>query len=225
MPELPLFPLQIVVFPGEEVPLHIFEPRYRQLVKDTAESGASFGIVLTRRGRGMGGQGMDPADREPTHEIGCTVRMEATEAFPDGRYNIMCRGERRFRIIEKLGERPYWVAEVEFLDDPADAYSAAAGQAYVDTAALYREHLGLALALQNSWQRRYRLPSGSVELVNHIGSRLEAPPSVKQEVLKAETAVEQLNLLSRVLRTTNRQLQDRVELHHRQRYSGLGAGN
>ena len=49
MVELALFPLQIVVFPGEEVPLHIFEPRYRQLVKDTADSGAPFGIVLTRR--------------------------------------------------------------------------------------------------------------------------------------------------------------------------------
>ncbi len=225
MVELALFPLQIVVFPGEEVPLHIFEPRYRQLVKDTSDSGEPFGIVLTRRTRGSGGGGSDPEDHEPTHEIGCTVRMEATEAFPDGRYNIMCRGEHRFRIIEKLGERPYWVAEVEYLNDPADAYSQAAGEAYVDAAALYREHLGLALALQNSWQRRYRLPSAAIELVNHIGSRLEAPASVKQEVLKAETAVEQLNLLSRVLRTTNRQLHDRVDLHHRQRYSGLGAGN
>lgn len=225
MVELALFPLQIVVFPSEEVPLHIFEPRYRQLVKDTAESGNPFGIVLTRRGRSGAARGPDPQDREPTHEIGCTVRMEATEAFPDGRYNIMCRGERRFRIVERLGERPYWVAEVEFLDDPPDAYSQAAGEAYVDAAKLYREHLGLALALQNSWQRRFRLPSGAIELVNHIGSRLEAPPTVKQEVLKAETTVEQLNLLSRVLRTTNRQLLDRVELHHRQRYSGLGAGN
>ncbi len=221
MPELPLFPLQIVVFPGESVPLHIFEPRYRQLVKDTLETSEPFGIVLTRRTR----QQATPEDREPTHEIGCTVRMESNEAFPDGRFNIGCIGERRFRIIEKLGERPYWVANVEYLDDPADAESADAYTAYSDAAGLYRDHLGLALALQNSWQRTYRLPRRPNPLVNHIASSIEAPASVKQEVLKSESTVEQLNLLSRILRASNRQLNDRVHLHHKQRYEGLGVGN
>ncbi len=221
MPQLPLFPLQIVVFPGETVPLHIFEPRYRQLVKDTLDSGDPFGIVLTRRTR----QSATPDDREPTHEIGCTVRMESTEAFPDGRYNIGCIGEHRFRIIEKLGERPYWIAEVEFLDDPLDAESSEAYSACEDTAELYREHLGLTLALQNSWQRTYRLPRAPKQLVNRIGSQIEAPASVKQEVLKSESTVEQLNLLGRILRASNRQLTDRVDLHHQQRYSGLGVGN
>ena len=221
MPELPLFPLQIVVFPGESVPLHIFEPRYRQLVKDTLQSGEPFGIVLTRRTR----QTATPEDREPTHEVGCTVRMESNEAFPDGRFNISCVGEQRFRIVEKLGERPYWVANVELLEDPPDAESAEAYSAYSDTAGLYREHLGLALALQNSWQRSYRLPRRPNPLVNHIASSIEAPASVKQEVLKSESTVEQLNLLSRILRASNRQLIDRVSLHHKQRYEGLGVGN
>lgn len=221
MPELPLFPLQIVVFPGESVPLHIFEPRYRQLVKDTIESGEPFGIVLTRRTR----QRATQEDREPTHEVGCTVRMESNEAFPDGRFNIGCVGQRRFRIIEKLGERPYWVANVEFLDDPEDSESDQAYIAYDTAASLYRDHLGLALALQNSWQRTYRLPRRPTTLVNHIGSSIEAPASVKQEVLKSESTVEQLNLLSRILRASNRQLMDRVSLHHKQRYEGLGVGN
>ena len=108
------------------MPLHIFEPRYRQLVKDTLDTGDPFGIVLTRRTR----QSATTEDREPTHEIGCTVRMETNEAFPDGRFNIGCIGERRFRIIEKLGERPYWVANVEYLDDPPDAESTEAYTAY-----------------------------------------------------------------------------------------------
>ncbi|MDE2746367.1 MAG: LON peptidase substrate-binding domain-containing protein [Chloroflexota bacterium] len=221
MPELPLFPLQIVVFPGESVPLHIFEPRYRQLVKDTLQTGDPFGIVLTRRSR----QQPTSEDREPTHEVGCTVRMESNEAFPDGRFNIGCIGERRFRIIEKLGERPYWVADVEYLDDPNDSESAEAYGAHDATSALYREHLGLALALQNSWQRSYRLPGRPNPLVNHVASSIEAPASVKQEVLKSESTVEQLNLLSRILRASNRQLTDRVHLHHKQRYEGLGVGN
>ena len=221
MPELPLFPLQIVVFPGETVPLHIFEPRYRQLVKDTLDSGEPFGIVLTKRTR----QAATQQDREPTHEVGCTVRLETSEAFPDGRFNIGCIGERRFRIIDKLGERPYWVAEVEYLDDPDDKGSDGAYVAYDAAAELYRDHLGLALALQNSWQRSYRLPRRPYPLVNHIASRIEAPATVKQEILKSESAIEQLNLLSRILRASNRQLTDRVHLHHRQRYEGLGVGN
>ena len=224
MAELALFPLQIVVFPGEETPLHIFEPRYRQLVKDTAESGDPFGIVLMKRGAQRSRGGM-ATSAEETHEIGCTVRMESAEAFPDGRYNILCRGERRFRILEMLGERPYWVAEVEYLDDPSDAEGEAAGAAGAETAELYREHLHFNLALQNSWQRSYRLPRRPAALVNHIGAQVEAPPSVKQEVLKSESAVEQLRLLARVLRAANRQLIDRVDLHRRQRYQGLGVGN
>lgn len=221
MPELPLFPLQIVVFPGETVPLHIFEPRYRQLVKDTLESGEPFGIVLTKRTR----QSATQQDREPTHEVGCTVRLETSEAFPDGRFNIGCIGERRFRIVDKLGERPYWIAEVEYLEDPDDMESDGAYVAHDAAAELYRDHLGLALALQNSWQRSYRLPRRPYSLVNHIASRIEAPATVKQEILKSESAIEQLNLLSRILRASNRQLSDRVHLHHRQRYEGLGVGN
>ena len=97
--------------------------------------------------------------------------METNEAFPDGRFNIGCIGERRFRIIEKLGERPYWVANVEYLDDPSDAESTEAYTAYDAAASLYRDHLGLALALQNSWQRTYRLPRRPNPLANHV--RLE----------------------------------------------------
>lgn len=224
MVELALFPLQIVVFPGEETPLHIFEPRYRQLVKDISESGDPFGIVLVKRGAGRSRGGL-MTQAEETHEVGCSVRMESAEAFPDGRYNILCRGERRFRIREMLGERPYWVAEVEYLEEPSDAGSDAAVSAREETVDLYRGHLEMMLALQNCWQRSFRLPRTAVGLVNHVGAHVEAPPSVKQEVLKAESAVEQLRLLSRVLRASNRQLVDRVDVHRRQRYWGLGAGN
>lgn len=215
MTRLPLFPLQIVVFPNETVPLHIFEPRYRQLVRDMTGADAPFGIALLRRG----------GQAEETHEIGCSVRIQQTEPFPDGRYNVICLGERRFRIVERLDAAPYWIAEVEYLDDPADSEHVDAYSAASETAQLYRQHLGMTLALENLWQRRFSLPTSPIRLINHIGARVEAPPSVKQEVLKAPTAVEQLRLLARLLRATNRQLADRVGLHQRQRWSGLGAAN
>lgn len=216
MTQLALFPLQIVVFPGEEVPLHIFEPRYRQLVQDVAQSGDPFGIVLAKHA---------PRGREEWHDVGCTVRMESAEAFPDGRFNIGCRGEQRFRIVERLGERPYWIAEVDLLDDPGDGRDDGTIDAAETTAELYREHLGMSLALENSWQRRYRLPADPVRLVNHVGSRLEAPNTVKQEVLRSESALEQLRLLARMLRSANRSLEGRVALHRQARWQGLGVAN
>lgn len=217
MTELALFPLQIVVFPGEEAPLHIFEPRYRQLVRDISDSGDPFGIVLSKRTPRQG--------EEEWHEVGCSVRMESAEAFPDGRFNITCRGERRFRVLRRLGERPYWTAEVEWIADADEREEADAEEGAEATAELYREHLALSLALENCWQRRYRLPRRPSRLVNHIGSRIEAPPTVKQEVLKAETALEQLRLLARMLRSANRTMEGRVELHRRQHWHGLGAAN
>ena len=216
MTQIALFPLQIVVFPGEEVPLHIFEPRYRQLVQDIAQSGDPFGIVLAKHA---------PRGREEWHEVGCTVRLESAEAFADGRFNILCRGERRFRIVERLGERPYWVAEVDLLDDPDDAGSDAAADGAEVASELYREHLQLSLALENSWQRRYPLPSDPVRLVNHIGARFDAPNTVKQEVLRSDSALEQLRLFTRVLRSANRSLEGRVELHRQAHWQGLGVAN
>ena len=81
-----LFPLQLVVVPGEVVPLHIFEERYKRLVGETRDGG-EFGIVL--------------AEEDSLRECGCTVRVaEVLEQLDDGRLNILVEGSRRFRLVE-----------------------------------------------------------------------------------------------------------------------------
>lgn len=106
---LPLFPLQVVLLPGQRLPLHIFEERYKLMIGECVEKGAPFGIVL--------------AEKSGVHKIGCAARViQVIEKFPDGRLNILTRGERRFELFRTYDARPYLEGEVgDFLDDSEDA--------------------------------------------------------------------------------------------------------
>lgn len=109
---LPLFPLQLVVFPGEATPLHIFEERYREMVGEAEAAGTEFGIVRTIA-RGSG------SDRENgIASTGCTVTVESVvNRYPDGRFDVVTRGKRRFRIVSLDDEKAYLRGEVAYFDD------------------------------------------------------------------------------------------------------------
>jgi Lon protease-like protein len=113
---LPLFPLGTVLLPGASLPLHIFEPRYRQLTVDLvtgAVPGRSFGVVAIRQGYEVG----QTANVE-LHEIGCTAAMREARRLPDGRFDILTCGERRFRLLDvDASSAPYLVGTVEFVPD------------------------------------------------------------------------------------------------------------
>jgi len=101
---LPLFPLQLVAFPGTAVPLHIFEERYRQMVGRAETAGTEFGIVLSKDGGVV--------------NAGCTVVVETvTERYPDGRFDIIARGRRRFSLLSIDQEESWIRGEVEYFDD------------------------------------------------------------------------------------------------------------
>lgn len=101
---LPLFPLQLVAFPGSAIPLHIFEDRYKEMVGEAEAAGTEFGIVLSKDGGIV--------------NAGCTVVVESvTERFPDGRFNVITRGKRRFTLLGIDEEKDYLRGEVEFFDD------------------------------------------------------------------------------------------------------------
>jgi uncharacterized protein len=114
--ELPLFPLHLVLFPGRPLPLHLFEPRYRQMLRDCLAADGRFGVVAIRAGREVGA----PAE---TFQVGTIAKIEHVDALDDGRYDILTRGVERFRILHALEGTPYARAEVELLTDgdPADA--------------------------------------------------------------------------------------------------------
>ena len=100
-----LFPLNLVLFPHTQVPLHIFEPRYRTLINESLATGVEFGINLVDQGH--------------LHQVGCLAKVvDVTERFTDGRLDIIIEGTRRFRLIDvEEGEQPYVVGHIEYVDD------------------------------------------------------------------------------------------------------------
>ena len=116
MPELGLFPLPIVLVPTERIPLHIFEPRYKELIEECVETGAEFGLVLAT------GDGA-------VHEIGTRARVtDLIERLEDGRMNVVVEGGERFRLVELTSGRSFTTGVVEEVvdeDDPASPVDAA----------------------------------------------------------------------------------------------------
>ena len=105
---VPLFPLRIVLFPGTPQLLHVFEPRYRQLLADCLEADRHFGLALLKPERNV----PEPGD------VGCMAVIKANTRLPDGRSDILIEGEQRF-AIESVDptDRPYFVASVRHYDD------------------------------------------------------------------------------------------------------------
>lgn len=113
---LPLFPLGTVLLPGASLPLHVFEPRYRQLTVDLvtgAVPGRSFGVVAIRQGHA------EVAEPAPAmHEIGCSAVLREARRLPDGRFDVVSLGDRRFRLLEvDATSAPYLVGTVEWVPD------------------------------------------------------------------------------------------------------------
>jgi ATP-dependent Lon protease len=108
---IPLFPLNVVLLPGAELPLHIFEPRYRQMVKDCLEDNSEFGMLL--------------ALPNGVARVGCTAEIvDVVKRYDDGRMDILTTGRSPFRAVHLFTENPVLVGQVDYLEDrevPADA--------------------------------------------------------------------------------------------------------
>ncbi|MGI9099707.1 MAG: LON peptidase substrate-binding domain-containing protein [Solirubrobacteraceae bacterium] len=121
--DFPLFPLPLVALPHELVPLHIFEARYRTMFDELLDRESEFGIVWSTEGA--------------PRQVGCACEItEVLERMDDGRLNVLTRGTRPFRIVERQADRPYPAATVEFLEDksekPDDDAAASARSAYAE---------------------------------------------------------------------------------------------
>jgi Lon protease-like protein len=105
---LPLFPLQVVLLPGAELPLHIFEDRYKEMMGEVIRERMEFGVIL--------------ANEKGIVNTGCTAMIDKVlREYPDGRLDILARGRRRFEIMRLNDERSFLRGSVEFFDDEGDA--------------------------------------------------------------------------------------------------------
>jgi Lon protease-like protein len=195
---LPIFPLpNVVLFPNVFLPLHIFEPRYRQMIADALESDRMIGMVLLRPGWQRDYEG-----RPPVYPIGCSGVITHVDRLPDGRYNIVLRGVERFRIVEEDDRRSYRRAHIDPLPE-----STCRGE---DVAAIRSQRAKLDALLAPAIERRLadiageaRIPEAmpDEDLVNALAQYLELEPLEKQALLeqrslrsRAESLVELLEM-------------------------------
>jgi Lon protease-like protein len=173
-PLLPLFPLDLVLLPGNPLPLHIFEPRYKELIGECLDGNKTFGIVRTKE--------------EGIADIGCTAEIvEVTKKYPDGRLDILTAGRRRFEVLAVDQERSFLRAEVMYLED--EPRSPSVDQA--DRALQLRsEIMQLAGMDEDS-----RPDEPSAQLSFHIAGPLPLDPDFKQSLLVMRSEADRMESL------------------------------
>lgn len=189
---IPLFALpNVVLFPKTYLPLHIFEPRYRQMVSDAVSGGQCIGMVLLKEGWES-----DYYGNPPVFPMGCVGRLVNVQPMADGRSNILLQGLERFEITEESFDRPYRRASIRLRTRTAEATLGAA----------VREQL--VHALENYLRSRQELPArqgwlreevGDEVLVNTLSTYLECTPLEKQFLLEADSLHQQARRLGDLL--------------------------
>lgn len=219
--DLPIFPLPIVLFPGVAQPLHIFEPRYRRMLADCLEGDRRFGVAYAAGTPG----GADAESAPRPGDLGCVALIQRAQALPDGRSNVLTRGEQRFVLESWLAtDRPYRVGRVaEFDDEPEDAAEATALAAEV-RAAFARVTAALA-TLTDHDPDAAEAPADPQGLSFHIAAALELEPEVKLQFLQIRSTATRLRRLATLLRPLAADAERRAAVHHRARGNGKGGAH
>ncbi len=197
---LPLFPLNLVLFPGMDLPLHIFEERYKDMIGECLEQDVPFGVVLIKDGMEVGA----PADPE---RIGTSTRILRSEVLGQGRMNIMTKGERRFEIEEIVQRVPHVVGRVRFLVEIE-------GEGCADLVPqINEEYVNLVqnlAALTGGYTSRVDIPEDPIELSYAIAANLDMEPHLRQSLLVTETAATRLFDLIPLLKQGHEALRERI---------------
>jgi Lon protease-like protein len=197
--EIGLFPLELVLLPGERVPLHIFEDRYRELIGECLSDGIEFGLILE--------------NEDGLREVGTsTAVVELIDTFEDGRMNVLVEGRGRFRVVELTEGRSFQTAEVEALEDDGETPT---GDEVEHALSVFRRLVTVAEADE------IEQPSaGSPHLSFELASRVDFGHELKQELLELRSERRRLRRLSELLEQAVAALAREREV--RQRASGNG---
>jgi Lon protease-like protein len=181
----PMFPLGMVALPTESVPLHIFEDRYRRMIEECLESECEFGIVWL--------------SEEELKPIGCACEIDRVlERLDDGRLNIVARGTRPFRLVERQDDLPYPAAIVEFLSEQEEEPDPEVAQ---ETRGLYAELVEQATDKQLDEEELAELDAYTMAATIEFGT------DVKQELLELRSENARLRLLTLLFRAAIKRLE------------------
>jgi len=177
--DIPLFPLNVVLMPGTPLPLHIFEERYKQMVNECMDSETEFGMIL--------------ADESGTRQVGCTARIvELVQRYDDGRMVILVEGSRRFKLNDIFTGKPYYVGDVEYLEDGPEE----------DVSTLAEECVALLervveAATEGSVGIEIEPPYRNLSFA--IAGRIEFDLETRQQILELPTEKERLAKVKKLL--------------------------
>ena len=176
MDNMPLFLLNIVAVPKERIPLHIFEPRYKRMIKDSIKTGDPFGIVLK--------------DDKGVKSIGCSVKIiRVLKEHPTGEYDIIVQGQQCFRIKDKMQENDQlWIGNVTYLE----GQESATADLLEKTRDQYL-HILLKLGL-NEDMERHMSKSRSFDFIEFIN----LPNKIKQQLIETNDENQRLEIINRI---------------------------
>jgi Lon protease-like protein len=206
---LPLFPLGLVLFPGVSVPLHLFEPRYRQMLADVREGDRRFGIVCAMAGT--------PERELPAGRAGCVAEVTDIEMLPDGRSNIVVVGRERFALGEiHEGDAPYLIADVSSLPDTADASPVMAAVLADEVTSHFRRIVSAVHTLNDDTSAAMpSLPDSTAQLAWSIASMIDVDLEQRQRLLAERSPAKRLEMVNAVLRNALPDLELRAAMHAR----------
>jgi Lon protease-like protein len=181
---LPLFPLELVLLPGTPLPLHIFEPRYKEMIRECISTEAPFGVVR--------------AFEEGIAEVGCTAEIiSVTKQYPDGRMDLICEGRKRFEVIEVNRDRSFLQAEVLIVPDDPEAD---AQEERVKAVQLHLEILSMAGAVQDL------SAADQNQLSFYLAGSLPLDLDFKQKLLAMRSEAQRIQAVAAYLETILPQL-------------------
>jgi Lon protease-like protein len=201
---LRLFPLNSVLFPGATLNLHVFEPRYKQMISECLEQGETFGVALIREGDEAGDPQMMP------HEVGTTAEICDVTPLDNGRYYISTTGRRRFRIDQVVSREPYLLADVTYLGEDLAPDGPALLSLVDQIRDVFHEYLRLLVDF-SGMQAEIVLPADPSDASFVIGDSLQVADSMKQRLLELSNTEQRLTVELGFLRRLLPQLRALLE--------------
>ncbi|MCY3800203.1 MAG: LON peptidase substrate-binding domain-containing protein [Chloroflexi bacterium] len=189
---LDLFPLPSVLFPRSTMPLHIFEPRYLQMIGDCLETETPFGVILLKSGRA---EGLDPVE---IHRVGATAHIVSAQYKDNGTIDINVLGHERFEVLKIVESSPRMIAEVRGVNwtDPDNPEIEELAKPVTSR---FAEYLKLIMALTGQWTRKLDLPTSPVMLAEYVSAGLQVDNSTRQQLLEQTSVVEAMKMEMEVL--------------------------
>ncbi|MDQ3426844.1 MAG: LON peptidase substrate-binding domain-containing protein [Gemmatimonadota bacterium] len=211
---LPIFPLSAVLFPGTPLPLHIFEPRYQQMLADCLAGERKFGITPP----GAAGEVPDAGT------VGCIAEIRVHQDLPDGRATIVVVGGQRFVVVRVLEEAvPYHVALVETFDEqPA---TAPPDDELTRLRQQFQRYYALLRQLNDIGPDEPTLPDVPLELSFHVAAAVECDPGVKQRLLAERSTARRIGALLLLLPILTSAVESALRVHRCAPTNGQGSGH